>query len=122
MPALGDEHMAALRAYARQEHDRVGDDAALGATGEGELRGLRDIFAEHEAGLELLPQAGGLQGLHRRLAIGRMLWVGDGEARDTTRAQRLRQSLELGVECEIGYARRDQRDATRSHRACRRRG
>ena len=62
------------------------DEAGLGVAGFGELRGLGNVFGDGEFRLELRVEAEVLEGLLRGEAVGRVRWVGDGEAREPRRS------------------------------------
>ena len=51
------QRIGAALGEARREHERVGDDAAGGVAGRGELGGLRDGIAEHQVRPQRLPQS-----------------------------------------------------------------
>ena len=80
MVGLGNHGIGAAVGEARAEHERVGDEAADGVAGGGELRGLRDGVAEHEVRAQRVPQPALAQHRFRGAAVRRDLGVGDGEA------------------------------------------
>ena len=59
-----------------------GGEDGVGVAGAGELKGLSDIFGEDELVLECVPKVELAQNLLGRLAVGRMLGVGDGNTAD----------------------------------------
>jgi len=92
----GDEPAELAEVCARGDGER--DEAGLGVAGLGELRGLADVFGDGEFGLELRIEAHVLKRLLRGEAVGRVRGVGDGEARESWRFQRVeRDGLERGV-------------------------
>lgn len=89
---VGQENEGADLAKVRRVGDGEGDEAELGVAGLGELRGLADVFGDGEFGLELVVEAELAEGFGGGESVGRVLGVGDGDARDAG-------TLE-GVECE----------------------
>jgi hypothetical protein len=87
MPAFRDEGKVAAGGDGRCQRQGIGDDAALGVAGGGELGRLGHVLAEHQFRRDRLPQAAVAQRFLGPHAVGRMLRIGDGEAGDPPRGK-----------------------------------
>ena len=56
------------------------DDRQLGVAALGKLLRLTDVFGEHQSPGEPVVDSRSLQRRHRRLTIGRVLGIGDGDS------------------------------------------
>jgi hypothetical protein len=109
--AVRQKGIGAAALHGGRQHQGISDDAALAAAGERELRGLGDVVAEDEMGLQPLPQAGCAQRLFGGAAIGRMLGIGDGEAADLPGLQRGADRLHPRLSPQRRAGGREQHDA-----------
>ena len=97
MPSLRNQGEASRLGHLRRQGQRLRDDAALGRTRDRELRGLRHVFAVHQARLDGAPQARVLQRFLGAGAVGRVLRVGNGELAQAPVFERGGQILELAI-------------------------
>ena len=74
--------------HRRREREREREDADVGVAGLNELRGLRDIFAEHELTFDLVIDRRVAHRRNRRDPVRRMLRVGDRDLADAGIEQR----------------------------------
>ena len=83
----GDADEGADRAEVFAACDGERDETGLGVAGFGELGSLGDVFGDGELGLQLFVEAEVLERLLGGKAVGRVGWVGDGEAREPQRLE-----------------------------------
>ena len=112
MPVFRDERRAPLAGHVGGERQGVGNDAALGIAGGGELRGLRHILAQHQGALQGVPESGVAQSLFGAGAIGGVFRIGDGKAANLPLGQRVAQSGQGRVNLQGRALRRQQRQAS----------
>src|SRR5713101_6135078 len=97
MPVDRNERIATARRHIRRYGKRIGKDATLRRAGRRELRGLRNVLAEHELRLDGLPQALSLERLLGGTAVGGVFRIGDGKALNAPVFERRPQIGKVGI-------------------------